>query len=610
GNDEVAKQFDAKAEAIKRELQNRLWDERRQFFLQMYRRDEERDGFLVKALSKTYETGQFAGSPHGRELIGYVPWQFNMPDRDRGFEHAWKFLMDPDFFYATFGPCTVERHDPMFQLQRWCCWWSGQSWPYATSQTLKAMANVLQNYEQSHVTPSDYAKLLSIYARSHRKNGKPYLAEALHPDTGSFDGHDGYNHSEHYFHSGFCDLVITGLAGLKTRDDSVLEVHPLIPEAWDYFAVEDVPYRGHRLTIAWDRSGDRYQLGPGLHVLVDGQRLAGAKRIERITVQLPQRNQPKESIEPRMNFAVNNDGDYFPRFTASHTASDSSLAKVNDGNYWYHKDPPNRWTSAGSAQARDWVMLDLGTSREIDTAKLYFLGDEPGIAPPERVLLEYMDGDAWRPVPDAKPSEAQPRGHAPYTIRFSPLKVQQLRATLTHRPAGKAGLTEFEVWGDAVPTYTPPAPPAGNLAYNPRREGFPKIKASHFDRFGGKPENAIDGKVNFLPNPVNRWTSYESPLDVDWLEIDFGKEQTIGRVELYIYDDRGGVQAPSKYQVQCWVDDQWRDVQEAIATPAEPLGGAVNSLRFRAQKTQKIRVLFTNKGKARSGVTELEAWSE
>ena len=46
GKDDVAKQFEAKAEAVKRELQNRLWDERREFFLQMYRRDEERDGFL------------------------------------------------------------------------------------------------------------------------------------------------------------------------------------------------------------------------------------------------------------------------------------------------------------------------------------------------------------------------------------------------------------------------------------------------------------------------------------------------------------------------------------------------------------------------------------
>ena len=127
--------------------------------------------------------------------------------------------MDPEYFHAERGPSTVERHDPMFLLLKSCCWWSGQSWPYSTAQTLKALANLLQNYKQNVITRADYVKLLHIFAISHRKNGVPYLAEALQPDTGSFEGHDGYNHSEHYFHSSFNDLVITGLIGLKTRDD-------------------------------------------------------------------------------------------------------------------------------------------------------------------------------------------------------------------------------------------------------------------------------------------------------------------------------------------------------------------------------------------------------
>ena len=123
-------------------------------------------------------------------------------------------------------------------------------------------------------TKADYIKLLQIYARSHRKDGRPYLAEALHPDTGSFEGHDGYNHSEHYFHSGFCDLVITGLVGLTPRDDDSLEVNPLAPADWDYFALDDVPYRGHLISVVWDKTGKRYKLGAGLHVLVDGKSAA------------------------------------------------------------------------------------------------------------------------------------------------------------------------------------------------------------------------------------------------------------------------------------------------------------------------------------------------
>src|SRR5262252_5827324 len=144
--------------------------------------------------------------------------------------------MDRDLFFADSGPTPVERHDTLFFLSKTCCYWSGQSWPYATTQALVAMANLLNNYRQKHVSKDDYCKLLRGYARTHRKGGRPYIAEAAHPETGSWEGHDSYNHSEHYFHSGFCDLVITGLVGLRPRDDDTIEVSPLAPDAWDWFA--------------------------------------------------------------------------------------------------------------------------------------------------------------------------------------------------------------------------------------------------------------------------------------------------------------------------------------------------------------------------------------
>ena len=160
---------------IKRNLQERLWDPKRNFFFHMYQRDEEAEGFQVKALSLTHQTGRHAGSEYGRELIGFVPWQFSLPDQGKGYEQAWAKLMAKDGFAAPFGPTTVERNDPMFLLKESCCWWSGQSWPYATSQTLKAMANLLQGSAQPAVTAADYYALLSIFSRSHRKAGRPYL---------------------------------------------------------------------------------------------------------------------------------------------------------------------------------------------------------------------------------------------------------------------------------------------------------------------------------------------------------------------------------------------------------------------------------------------------
>ena len=138
--------------------------------------------------------------------------------------------------------------------------------------------------EWGHNFRPDYLKLLHIFAISHRKNGQPYLAEALHPDTGSFEGHDGYNHSEHYFHSSFNDLVITGLIGLKSSAGDQLEIDPLAPPDWPWFALDDVPYHGMRLSIFWDKDGSRYHKGTGLFVLADGREIAKSATLGKITV--------------------------------------------------------------------------------------------------------------------------------------------------------------------------------------------------------------------------------------------------------------------------------------------------------------------------------------
>ena len=187
-------------------MQEELWDPEREFFFHQFAADEK-DGIEAKSL--TYQTGPYAGNPHGRELLGYVPWQFNLPDP--GYEGAWRFLMDPEYFWAPFGPTGVEQGDPQFFVSPRCCVWSGNAWPYATTQTLVAMANLLNNYEQEVVTREDYFRLLQTYSASQRMNGRPYVAEAVDPYTGSWGGHNTFYHSEHYFHSGFVDLVISGL---------------------------------------------------------------------------------------------------------------------------------------------------------------------------------------------------------------------------------------------------------------------------------------------------------------------------------------------------------------------------------------------------------------
>lgn len=611
GDKILADMYRRKAADLKKELQTRLWDEKRQFFFPLFKNDEERDGNMVKALTLTYQSGKYAGSPHGRELIGYVPWQFKLPDEGRGYEQAWKFLMDPNYFLAHFGPTTVERHDPQFVLQKSCCWWSGQSWPYATTQTLKALANLLQDYDQELISKQDYQQLLKIYTASHRKDGKPYLAEALHPETGSFEGHDGYNHSEHYFHSGYCDLIITGLIGLKPRADDVIEIEPLASNEWEYFALDDVIYHGRRLSILWDKHGERYGRGVGLTLLVDGKVVANATQLGPLSAKLPSlsappNEQPKTTL---VNYAVNNDGHYYPRVRVSHTGKNSSPAKLIDGNYWYHVHPPNRWTAAGSKNPGDWIELDLGRPRKAHTLKLYFLDDKVEIVPPDSYEAEYWHEEKWQAIPEQARNPVAPTGHRANVVRFPETEMRKLRVSLKHYADQKTGLTEIEVWGDATLPLELPPPPEGNLAYNLGDKPFPTASASHTSRFD-KLETVNDGRVVYLPTPANRWTSYESKAKTDWLQITFEKPQQVGRADLHIYDDGGGVQAPTDYVVEYREGDKWREVVEVDRSPVIPSGGTVNTVRFKPITTSAVRVVFTHGGEARSGLTEIELWKE
>lgn len=126
---ETIKEFQRKSNTIKSNLQTKTWDPSRNFFFHRFKNDEfspnKQD--TVKANTLTYQTGLYAGNPHGRELIGYVPWYFNMIDDDEKYGNAWKYLMDPEYFYADFGPTVVERNDPLFRISERCCVWSGNS---------------------------------------------------------------------------------------------------------------------------------------------------------------------------------------------------------------------------------------------------------------------------------------------------------------------------------------------------------------------------------------------------------------------------------------------------------------------------------------------------
>ncbi len=265
GRDDVAREYAAKAAKLKSLIQELLWD------------DE------AKSFKTRRPNGDLADV---REEIGFIPWYFNLPEPGR--EQAWQQLLDSRGFKAPMGITTAERRHPQFRSHGvGTCEWDGAVWPFATSQTLVGLANVLRDYRQPYVSRSDYFEALVTYARSHRYRGKPYIGEYLDEQNGIWLKPDS-DRSRYYNHSTFCDLVISGLVGLVPRDDDTVLVDPLVPpDTWDWFCLDNVSYHGRTLTILWDRTGEKYRKGSGLRVFTDGVQIAQSDELTRVTGKLP-----------------------------------------------------------------------------------------------------------------------------------------------------------------------------------------------------------------------------------------------------------------------------------------------------------------------------------
>jgi hypothetical protein len=290
GDSDVAREFSGKATTLQRLMQESLWDAGAKFFK-----------------VRLEKSGQLSDA---REEIGFIPWMFNLPGAGKNFEAAWSQFTDTNAFRAPFGITTAERRHPQFRSHGvGKCEWDGAVWPFATSQTLVALANVLREDDDKvgHVAPrapssepsmpgahgvtrptnADYFSAFMTYTHSQHADGKPYIGEYLDEKTGAWiNGANG--RSRYYNHSTFADLLITGVVGLHPRADDVVEISPLLPDGtWDWFCLDGVNYHGHTLTILWDKDGKHYAHGKGLIVLADGKEIAHGKKLAMLTGRLP-----------------------------------------------------------------------------------------------------------------------------------------------------------------------------------------------------------------------------------------------------------------------------------------------------------------------------------
>jgi len=267
GQDQPSARYKQKAELLRKLVMDSLWDAKATFF-------------EVK-----HPNGQFADA---REEIGFIPWYFNLPYDDNKYAKAWEQLTDTTGFNAPWGITTAERRHPLFRTHGsgHGCEWDGAVWPYATTQTLKALSNLLNNYKyQNHMSKQVFFDALHKYSWAQQKDGKPFIGEYQDEKTGFWLRNDP--RSRYYNHSGFADLVISDLVGIKPAAGNKLTIAPLIPAgSWPWFCLDNVRYHGHNLTVLFDKTGKHYGKGKGFRVFVDGKLVTHVKTLQKIEVTL------------------------------------------------------------------------------------------------------------------------------------------------------------------------------------------------------------------------------------------------------------------------------------------------------------------------------------
>ena len=261
GESAKAQLYQQKADTLRNLILTKLWNPQHQFF------ETLRGDTLAQV----------------REAIGYLPWYFGVPAVGSKYEVAWQQLTDEQGFSAPYGLTTAERRHPEFRSHGvGKCEWDGAIWPFATSQTLTALANLLS---EKLIVNSSFYEQMQLYVESQHHRGRPYIGEYLDEQTGAWLMGDR-ERSRYYNHSTFNDLIITGICGLRPQADGSIVVNPLVPQhsTWNYFCLDGVSYRSHILTIIWDRDGQCYHQGTGLTLMVDGQVVANRKDIGTLSV--------------------------------------------------------------------------------------------------------------------------------------------------------------------------------------------------------------------------------------------------------------------------------------------------------------------------------------
>ena len=222
---------------------------------------------------------------------------------------------------------------------------------------------------------------------------------------------------------------MTELIGILPQEDSTLVVDPLVPKSWDFFAVEDISYHGFNIAVIYDKSGNKYKVGKGLSVFVDGTLKAHRDDLGQLTVKDLSAKLTERPTKQIVNYAASpiaNRG--FPRAYASFSDHNPGTPhQAIDGRIFYDYVPSNRWSNFDSKHDTDWLAIDFGRQKTFDSVTLYVYSDLTTNAGrtdcPTKMVVQYInDKNEWK---DAQNQVSVPSKCSPNDVNkisFSPGK--------------------------------------------------------------------------------------------------------------------------------------------------------------------------------------------
>ncbi|MGH7790306.1 MAG: MGH1-like glycoside hydrolase domain-containing protein [Candidatus Binatia bacterium] len=260
GDPTLAAEFSTAAARVRSAALQHLWDDETHFFYPQRASDDARAPI--------------------RELHGFFPFTTGLAPDDPRYTPALAALVDPDDFWARYPPViTSLRH-----YRDWTWEMDGLTRniaPHPISMGARTALQAIKHYHQDAVTPAHFMELMRRY--------NDLVYPGVHPNDPLWrpNVHEYYSKWEPYaqsprpkasdishdFHSMYLSLVVEGVVGLTPRVDEQIELQPMALD-WPYFLLDGLRYRGHDLTIVWDRPDGqaRYPGYPeGFSLYIDGQ---------------------------------------------------------------------------------------------------------------------------------------------------------------------------------------------------------------------------------------------------------------------------------------------------------------------------------------------------